>query len=546
MKHEAAAPPAVTPDSSAAPYNSPILIALYVIAGLAGLIYFFRFSILSGGEAVIGDPGDARLVMALLEHWFRVVQGLAVPASPNFFYPARGVLAYSESFLLFSVAYIPARLAGLNTYTAYQFTMAAVLASGYAGMALLLRRGFQLNSIAAITCSLLFAYSRVNFMLVFHPQMYAAAFIPWMFLAIVAYWKRLKLPSLARLPYAVSFLTLLMLVALTSVYVVWFLALFTCLAAFVLLIVSMFRPGIVRSVGMVAVWLGANAWHILILLLYLGIAAIPFALIYVSGMPSKTDNQWGMAISTLIANISPFIGNVFIALVVLTTLLATFATAGLTWTRKMAIPNDQALFATICGWACIMGWMLMMRFGETIPWWYVFRHFPAAWMIRVVLRFQQVLNFFMAVIAAIGLSMAIRFMQRRRRDAALYALAGLCAFLLYEQHQPWQTLYGKSEQIARLSSVPRPPGTCRSFYMTFDRNDKRNTFEKQIDAILLAERFNLPTINGYSGRVPKDWDFPDPAAPEYVRAARRWAADQGVQEGLCEFDLPSATWTGVY
>jgi hypothetical protein len=102
--------------------------------------------------------------------------------------------------------------------------------------------------------------------------------------------------------------------------------------------------------------------------------------------------------------------------------------------------------------------------------------------------------------------------------------AALALLLLVEQ--------GNASQPARLSRaqnqnplawLPPPPADCRSFAVAAAR---RAAFEDRggavdakypdnVDAMYLAQRWRLPTINGYSTFNPPDWAFGDSRAPDY-------------------------------
>src|SRR5690242_11418029 len=74
-----------------------------VLAWVMGAALFFRQQIASGFDLISGDIGDARLIVYLNEHWFRVFSGLADFRSPPQFYPLEGTLGYSDAFFLYQI-----------------------------------------------------------------------------------------------------------------------------------------------------------------------------------------------------------------------------------------------------------------------------------------------------------------------------------------------------------------------------------------------------------------------------------------------------------
>ncbi len=76
-------------------------VAAAVYVALASLS--FKDFFLSRLNRIAGDFGDNRLCIFLIEHWYRVYRGLEHWDDPRFFYPARGVLGYSETMFVGSL-----------------------------------------------------------------------------------------------------------------------------------------------------------------------------------------------------------------------------------------------------------------------------------------------------------------------------------------------------------------------------------------------------------------------------------------------------------
>ena len=63
-----------------------------------------------------------------------------------------------------------------------------------------------------------------------------------------------------------------------------------------------------------------------------------------------------------------------------------------------------------------------------------------------------------------------------------------------------------------------------------------------VDAMLIAEFFGLPTVNGMATFTPTGWDLHTPFDPSYRARALRYAQRMGVAEGLCSLDLKARKW----
>ena len=59
---------------------------------------------------------------------------------------------------------------------------------------------------------------------------------------------------------------------------------------------------------------------------------------------------------------------------------------------------------------------------------------------------------------------------------------------------------------------------------------------------MMALRFGIPTLNGYSGAVPPRWAMLQPDSPGYASAAADWVSEHNVQMGLCTFDAAINSW----
>jgi hypothetical protein len=95
-------------------------------------------------------------------------------------------------------------------------------------------------------------------------------------------------------------------------------------------------------------------------------------------------------------------------------------------------------------------------------------------------------------------------------------------------------------ELRRLASVRPPPAGCRAFYVVDPRN--RPFFEPQIDAMLVAQRVSVPTINGYTAYRPAGWTLVVPSAATYGAAVNAWSAAHHLDTGLCHLDLTSTRW----
>jgi hypothetical protein len=101
----------------------------------------------------------------------------------------------------------------------------------------------------------------------------------------------------------------------------------------------------------------------------------------------------------------------------------------------------------------------------------------------------------------------------------------------------------RAEEMAALRSVPASMN-CKSFYV-LPHSLERGATIQQVNAMLIAQVVNVPTLNGYSGWFPAGWQLYETDRPSYRSNAWRWAASHGVADGLCEYDVARREWRQV-
>ena len=99
----------------------------------------------------------------------------------------------------------------------------------------------------------------------------------------------------------------------------------------------------------------------------------------------------------------------------------------------------------------------------------------------------------------------------------------------------------RTEELATLDAVPDPPEECTSFDL--DARPDRNPDHASIDAMLIAQRTGVPTVNGYSGWQPDGWTLV-PGSPAYAENVDAWVAGHGLGAGHCTLHATTGTWTG--
>ena len=179
----------------------------------------------------------------------------------------------------------------------------------------------------------------------------------------------------------------------------------------------------------------------------------------------------------------------------------------------------------------------------------LFKLVPGAGAIRSGYRAMIVANFFAVISVALAIG-RISLMSSRYSPADLKvkftraAVVALMVLGVVEQVNLAQgSLVSRAFERAHFDNVSAAPSDCRSFYIATEPGQPSTIV--QIDAMLVAQRIGIPTINGYSGNFPFEWDLYNATDVNYERNARAWAAHRGIEAGLCRLDMATGTLARV-
>ena len=176
--------------------------------------------------------------------------------------------------------------------------------------------------------------------------------------------------------------------------------------------------------------------------------------------------------------------------------------------------------------------------------WELVWHLPGATAIRAIDRIQ-VVGDLAAALALTGLATdALANWDRLRRSTALRVagVALVCLIVLEQADTTGVSQLHRGRQLAALAAVPRPPDGCTSFYVVDAHPDSLKFYEYQTEAMLVSQRFGLPTLNGYSGDTPPGWGLLYPTTPSYPAQVQQWITSHGLLTGVCRLDLATSTW----
>ena len=527
----------VIPQSSGRrPTDNVIRMTVYVLSGLAAVTYVFRHVFVG---LTAGDPSDSRITMTILEHWRTVISGRAADwRSPIFFFPKTGVLGNTDAYALFALPYAIARTI-FDEFVSYDLALAALFAVGFASMALLLRNGLRLSHSVSILGAILFTVFSSIYQRIFHAQLIAVETIPllvWLAIAFARSASRRE-GSLIAIGGALVFAATCM----TGFYISWYFGLLIAWTAIVCL--CMFGPSACLKTAVA--FAKAKRTELTIFAAGLLIGLYPFASLYVPRLiesgpqplseafePGRSQHVWDMiAVGTNNYFWSGLLGvgglggrlswNPSITPLFGIALLASIVAAFVCFRLRDLTGDDRTrvLFVRVFGIATLLLWISFVDWGVVRPYVFYYRFIPGGSAMRVPARLMQLFPAVWVPIAAIGASWALQRAARFR-----WLIFAALAILIVEQHSaPLAATTAVDLERKRLAKFSAAPATyCASFYVAgfIPRTEQSPLIEffygPQVDAMLLAYRFRIPTLNGNSTVYPPGWKITSPIDPKYM------------------------------
>lgn len=546
------------------PYRlrGPAAAGLALAGWLAAMLLVFRAPIASGLDLGFGDRMDAMIEMTILEHWRAVLMGLATWNQPLYFHPHPDTLGYNDGYLLSGLIYSAWRL-GFEPFLADTLTAFTFRTLGYAATLWLVRGVLRWGWGSAVLIAVLASISNNLFGQMGHAQINTVALLP-LVAGLAIQTVRAEIAGSARAPWLAAVTAALIGLWLVSAfYFAWFTLYFgAVLAACWLALSGQWRPAALAAL------LRAHGRTLAAFVAALAVAVIPFLIVYVAKRLESGGH--GFMVSYLVqptdlVNVGE--GNMLWGWLAQGLRAAVHAIAGPESKLARALIGGEhesgfplLLFIAVCAgaWrliarrgdrgierafalAVVISWALTLRIWQVSPWILVHFLVPGASGLRVVLRYQLFLV--LPVLLLAGLAWRARLAALWEGRPALAAL--VIALLLVEQVNLAQPArLSRREQHAALDAIPAPPAGCTAFAVVSTRpgaplyrTAKLDAlYPHNVDAMFLAQKWRVPTINGFSTFNPPDWNFAAPLAADYDARVRAYAHRHRLT-GLCLLDM---------
>ena len=521
---------------------------------------FFRYQIGNGFTTLFTDRFDGMIEIAIQEHWYNVLRGLAVWSQTNFFYPVRDALGYQDGYLANGAIYAVFRALGFDPFLSSEMVNMAMRAIGFAGAYLACRRVLGLELGWALLGSVLFTLSNSSFVHTGHIQLLSISFAPLM--AVLLHGSLGALGSGRRRALLAWGLAATLLYAawlMTGYYMAWYFLYFSAVAL-VILLVLLRRDEQLALLAAVR----QQAFSLLTLALITVLVNLPFLSVYRPKAAESGQHPYTGAFSMTpsfldIPNVGAsnlLYGRLVVGLhdmIAPTLPLFSERTTGIPaillflfgcsviWLWRHRAQAKSLPLAKAMAAAVLLTWVTAIHVRSFSLWYCIYHLVPGAKAMRAVGRYQIFL-------AAPVIALAVQYLSWNARRIVTPVLILVSVLLVVEQLNVGPQLQlDRPHELARLQSVPPPPSVCKAFFVSAARPERLgdpgvdDNYSHNVDAMMIAEYLDLPTINGLGAFVPPGWQLYAPDKPSYMPAVTAFATSHGVT-GLCGLDLRTMHW----
>lgn len=474
-----------------------------------------------------GDIGDARFNAYFLEHFFLCLTGKVHGFwNAPFFYPFPLTTAFSDSHLGTGIVYSFFRGIGFGPEDAFRWWFLSGFVANYAACAFVLEK-FRLRPVAVAAGAFIFTFNLAVLAQSDHAQLDYRFGIP---LAFFYFYRGAREGKLADLFWCAFWFTWQLY---ADIYLGIFLAML--LAAFCVALLVVHVPGRMRggeSLGAIFAQRAARGWRNAGRLdRWLALAGVPvlgglaawllhpylmvtrlygFARSWedVSRMLPRPESYLFASNSRLwphdlqMFRGLPFQPEQALFLGAAVWILFDLTALGVVDGRIARAERKNLLAPLLLAMAALVALTISIR-GHTL---YIYVYsLPGINAVRAVARIILALIFPVAVVCAFGVdALAAR---ARLHKGALLAMAALLAALFLESACITDATFPSAESSRRLakmesafSSMPREGGGAPVLFVPLRAGE--SYYKTEIDAMILAQRHGLATLNGYSASYP--------------------------------------------
>jgi len=501
-----------------------------------------------------GDLGDTRFNLYVLEHGYRWLVGLE-PSFWNapFFYPAENTLAYSDSHLGSFLIYAVFRLLNFDTYDALYGWLLVCTTANYAS-AFWVSRQLKISYLGALVAAFIFTFGLPVSGQIGHVQIVARFWVPIAFLLVY----RLMTGGNIKSIYLLVFVIVAQLYA--SIYTGYFLLL--CLIGFILyFLVDSERDALTKLFSPLGGIHLASAATLGVLLLF------PLAVPHYIASQAVGGRDWAEIATMLPQPLSYFRAPqselwkrilpsteslpmahehiLFFGLVpLLSMVLFTLLRNPKIWAWQLRRVG-LAMLASF-----LVVFVITLNFNG-VSFYQIIAGFPGVSGIRAVTRVGTVLVFPVSIISGIVISQALDWTKNRlAAPYSLLLIALLLGALILDQ-RPSVPGFTKSDALLLSEPLEEQLVNNEEPVIWLGNSDANNNafWETNLTAMLLSQKLNKSTINGYSGSIPPGYpgELFTHKSENMCEALQQWLINSGEPisfDKIVQLESPHCDFSG--
>ena len=533
-----------------------------IVLAISEALYFWP--VLIGGK-IMGIGADSILINLLLEHWFDVFSGKEPILTLRSFFPAVGSLGYTDALILPGFIYSIIRALGIDMISAYN---PALMIVHFFGVIIMFK------TLRELGCSYLLSFTGIFFslwscsftQLSYHTQFFCISTLPLFFLAVVCFYKNRDKGIKKRLPWAILATAAVGLTFLSAYYIGYFTALIIGIALIIFLLLDP-KDRFKALVELIK----KNTGEIILYLLMQAVWVVPFLCIYlpVYGQTGGYDIVFSWTHAPDVYDIlrtggySPLENLISVTLpsylpedlvyllpnrimetsygwAVITVGLF-FATMIVLLINKKKSISDQMILAMSI--SVLLIHLMTCRYGEFFPWVYIAKVLPGADSMRAIGRYLGICTPFLSVILCIFIKDHMGKLWGDNRKKEIIITMVLCLVVVLSNQGKRYTRDDIKEMETGLAQISAPPVECKAFFIV-PNGMVAGIYDINMFAWLIADKYNINTLNGYSGNSPLGWDLLQENIRDYYPRVIEWIELTGIQDykGLYGYIIGQDIW----
>ncbi len=523
-------------------------------------LFFFRNIIAS--DLMVGDRGDGRLCMLIAEHWYQFFSGNEPFAQLNMFYPAQNTVAYSDMLLGYGIVHSILRFIGVNIFDSYKYTLILIHFLGVLSTFYLLYSKLRIRIGWAFIGTISFAFSNVYAYKFMHSQLNAISLVPVLLIAIIDFFQYFN-NKRKRNRSAYCAILVFALLMYTSWYIAFFSFLFCGIFAVLFIVLSWHNDGIEQVLTMIREFFINIGLDIVKYVSLTAAVMAPFAILYIPILKMNGSRSYG-EVAYYLPKIADLFNvttdNLFLGRLIDKMRLSSGETAEgysvifwllfivciLSNARMQKKHGDQMVHRVenCAVYAVLASILLMLKLSSSgiSLWIFVYKLIPGAGSIRAVARYLFFLTFPMSIMIAFCGNKAFAKQMKGIRQYAIFIITGVLLFASNIYGSGVSAHWNAKDESNFIENVRKPPKDCEVFYITDSSDGAEAPYLYQLDAFEIAAKFNLKTINGYSGIFPENWQgIWEVGSADYEENIFSWIKDHHLTN-VYAYDKSMNTW----